>query len=289
MKNFINAIVFIFISIYGFSQSTDVLRLEYTTLPEGTSEVRTSRYRFLANVPIKLDDDKFLVAGGEYSFIDFDSELIFPFDDSEIERFKVIDFNLGYIFRWNPSWLFAAVATPRWASNFTGKAINEDLKLNFAAFMIKENKDAEKPTRLILGLTYNSATGFPIPLPLINYYKKFHPNWSYTLGVPRMDLKYHIKDKHTFKTALLLDGYFVNVQNNVVLPDNDLGSGLSLSVVVGALGYQYNLGKNVSLYTLMGHTLSQSGILRDDKRKKVFSLYKEGNVYFRTGFKIGIF
>ncbi len=274
---------------FVLSQSSDLLRLEYTALPEGESARRISRYRFLANVPIKLNNKRYLVAGAEYSLIDFDNDSIHPFDDEELEKLRIIDLNLGYIHRLNEEWTFVGLVTPRLASNFVNKVQKEDLKLNFSLLSIKANMKVDKPTRLVLGVSYNSATGFPLPLPIISYYKRFHPKWSYMVGIPRMEFKYHIKKRHIFKTALLLDGYFVNIQNNIVLPDNDLGSGLSLSVVVGAVGYQYNFNKNISLYGLVGHTLSQRGILRNEKRKRVYSLYNDGNVYFKTGFKIGIF
>ncbi|MCK0158494.1 DUF6268 family outer membrane beta-barrel protein [Cellulophaga sp. F20128] len=277
------------VAYFGFSQSSDLVRLEYTVLPEGESARKTSRYRFLVNVPFKLSKKDYLVTGAEYSIIDFNNDSIHPFDDRELQKFRIVDFNLGYVRRFNEAWTFVGVVTPRLASNFVDGIVKEDFKLNFSALSIRVNKDADIPTRLILGLSYNSATGFPLPLPIVSYYKKFHPNWSYMVGVPRMEFKYHYRERHTFKTALFLDGYFVNIQNDILLPDNDLGSGLSLSVVVGGLGYQYNINENISFYGLFGYTLSQQGILRNEERKKVYSLYNDGNVYFKTGFKIGIF
>jgi len=104
-----------------------------------------------------------------------------------------------------------------------------------------------------------------------------------------MNFKYHITPKHTLQAVALLDGYFVNAQTDIILPDNDLGSSISLSAVVGALGYQYNITKSMSLYGLMGYTLSYNGLLRDNNRKNVFILSTEGSLYFKTGFKIAIF
>ncbi len=280
---------FIFCTTICFSQSTDILRAEYTLLPKNDSEIEISRYRFLVNVPVKVGLDKYLVIGGEYNVIDFDSSRSFPFDDSELSRLHVIDLNIGYIFKWNPNWRFVSIITPRLASNFIDGILIDDFRLNLTATMWKERMDIEKPFRLVLGLTYNSATGLPIPLPLINYYKRFHPNWSYTLGVPRMNFKYHANEKHTLQTVLLLDGYFVNAQNDIVLPDNDLGSAISLSVLVGGVGYQYNITKSMSFYGLAGYTISQRGLLRDDKRNNVFILNEEGSLYFKAGFKIAIF
>jgi len=276
-------------ALHGFSQSTDILRMEYTSLPKGNTDVHVSRYRFLFNIPFKVGEDQYAVAGAEYNFIEFDSSISFPFDDSELEKLHVVDLNLGYIFKWNPNWRFVGIVSPRLASNFVNGIQTDDFKLNLTATMWKERMDLDKPFRLVLGLTYNSTTGLPIPLPLISYYRRFHPNWSYTLGIPRMNFKYHITPKHTLQAVALLDGYFVNAQTDIILPDNDLGSSISLSAVVGALGYQYNITKSMSLYGLMGYTLSYNGLLRDNNRKNVFILSTEGSLYFKTGFKIAIF
>jgi hypothetical protein len=81
----------------------------------------------------------------------------------------------------------------------------------------------------------------------------------------------------------------VNIQNDILLPDDNLGSSLSLSAVVGALGYQYNISRVMSLYAWGGYTLRGSSILRDDKRKKVFVISDNPGFYFKAGFKISIF
>ncbi|MBT8321022.1 MAG: hypothetical protein KJO90_05065 [Eudoraea sp.] len=272
-----------------WGQSTDLLRLEYTNVPNEDSGVNTSRYRFLLNMPFKLKGGQYLILGSEYNYIDFDTTKEFPFDDSELEHLHVIDFNLGYIFNWNKDWRFVGIITPRLASNLVTDLVGRDFLLNLTATFWKEVTDVEKPFRLVLGLTYNSTTGLPVPLPLINYHKRFHPNWSFTLGIPRSDFRYHISNRNTMLMALFLDGYFVNAQNDIILPDNDLGSAISLSALVSAVGYQYNVSKMVSFYGFAGYTLFQNGLLRDDKRNNVFNLNNDGSLYFKAGFKVSIF
>lgn len=285
--HFLN-IIFLF-GVIGFSQSTDILRAEYTVLPKTDTDIEVARYRFLINIPIKLSMDNYLVTGAEYNLIDFDSFEALPFDLDELNTLHIIDLNLGYITKWNENWRFVGIFSPRIASNLIESITIEDLRLNLTATLWKERKDIEQPFRLILGLTYNSTTGLPVPLPLISYYKRFHPNWSFTLGIPRMNFKYHINHRHTLQTALLLDGYFVNAQNDILLPDDEVGSSISLSALVGSFGYQYNITKSMSFYGLAGFTLSRKGLLRDDKRNNVFILSEEGSLYFKTGFKIAIF
>ncbi|MEX0289124.1 MAG: DUF6268 family outer membrane beta-barrel protein [Flavobacteriaceae bacterium] len=274
---------------YGIAQSSDILRAEYTVLPRNNSEVEIARYRFLVNVPIKLAEDKYLVTGADYNLIDFDGSRNYPFDASELNVLHIIDLNLGYIFKLNEQWRGVGIFTPRLASNFTDGIVGRDLKINLAATIWKEKKDVAKPFRIVLGLSYNSATGLPIPLPVVSYYKRFHEKWSYSLGIPKSSFRHHLTDRHMLQTALFLDGYFVNIQNDILLADNNLGSAISLSALVGVLGYQYNINKNMSFYTQAGFTITQRGLLRDDKRNNVFVLSDVGNFYFRTGFKISIF
>ena len=273
----------------GIAQSTDLVRVEYLRIPNNNVGIETSRYKFSLNVPIKLDEDSYVVLGGEYNQFDVDFLEDFPFPKTELEKLQIIDLNLGYITKWNETWSFIGIITPRLASNFTDGILSDDFFINATATLLKERKDVDKPFRIVVGLSFNSTTGVPIPLPFLSYYKRFHPNWSYTLGIPKMNFKYHPDKKNTLQMALLLDGYFINVQDDIVLPDNTLGSRISLSAIIGVLGYQYNINKLMSLYVLTGRSFIQEGILRNDQRDRTFLLNNEPNFYLRTGFKIGIF
>lgn len=274
----------------ALGQSTDILRVEYLNIPENDSGIKTQRYKFLFNLPIKINAKKdYLITGMEYNRFDIGYSQDFPFDKSELIRFHVVDMNLGLITKWNPSWNFVAILTPRMASNFTSGTITDDFFLNATAAFWKEQPDADKPFRIVLGLTYNSTTGIPVPLPLINYYKKFHPKWSYTMGIPRSNFRHHFNEKHSLELALFLDGYFMNIQDNIALPYNQIASKISLTALVGTLGYQYNITKNMSLFLMAGRSFVQEGKLRNDKQGDVYLLNNEANFYIRTGFKIGIF
>ena len=273
----------------SYGQSTDLFRAEYITMPQGQSEVDIKRYRLLLNIPIQTAFDQYFVLGGEYNYIDFRSDTPFPFDNEEIENLHVIDLNLGYLFKWNENWRFVGIFSPRLASNFVGGLNTRDLKLNVTATFWKEESDVPKPFRIVLGLTYNSASGLPVPLPLISYFRRFHPKWSFAIGIPRSSLKYYPAEKHTIQTALFLDGYFVNSQNDLILSDGGIGDAISQRALVSAIGYQYNFNKNFSFYTIVGHTVFRTGSLRDRSKKEVFVTNSIGSLYIRGGFKFAIF
>jgi len=282
----------LFIGIAGnetLGQSTDIFRVEYLNIPENNTGISTERYKFLLNVPIKVSWDNYLVLGAEYNHFKAGYSQEFPFNEDELDTFQVIDLNLGFITRWNEDWRLVTILTPRLASNFSQGVIKDDFFFNATATFWKEGEQNEKPFRIVLGLSYNSTTGLPFPLPLVSYYNRFHPKWSYTLGIPRMNFKHHVSEKHTLQLALLLDGYFINIQDDILLPDNSIGSRISLSALVGALGYQYNVSKRASFYVLAGRSILQEGILRNNQRDNVFLLNDEANIYIRGGFKISIF
>ena len=271
------------------AQSPDIVRVEYTTLPKNNSDIQVARWKFLFNLPIKVTEDEYLVTGAEYSQIDFDNSGPLPFDDSGLETLHVIDLNIGYIFKWNPEWRLVSLVTPRLSSNFVNGIQNDDLFLNLTATFWKDKPDADKPFRLVLGLTYNSTTGVPFPLPLINYYRRFHPDWAFVLGIPKSSFRRYFGEKHLLETSFFLDGYYVNLQNNILLNNGTTASSISLSAGVLAFEYQYEISKRLYFYGVAGYTLFQDGVLRDDKRTNVYVLHKEGNSYFRTGLKISIF
>lgn len=244
----------------------------------------------LFNLPFKLNEKKdYLLTGMEYNRFDIGYSQEFPFDKSELIRFHVVDLNLGLITKWNENWSLVTIITPRMASNFVTGSISDDFFLNATATFWKESPKAEKPFRIVLGLTYNNTAGLPFPLPIISYYRRFHPKWSYTLGVPKSDFKYYMGKKHTLETAVFWDGYLMNVQNNIVLPDDQIASKISWSVLVGSLIYQYNLSERMALFLSVGRSIDQEGKLRNDNNKGVYLLNDESNLYIRTGFKIGIF
>ncbi len=287
-KNLSLAILFFCIRAV-FSQSTDIARVEYTMLPKNDSEIQVARWRFLLNLPIRVAHEQYLVAGMEYNQIDFDNSGTLPFDGSDLKGLHVIDLNMGYIFKWNANWRFVGIVSPRLASNFVEGLQGDDWKLNMTASFWKEVPDAERPFRLVLGLSYNSNTGLPFPLPLVNYYRKFDPHWAFILGIPKSAFRHFFNDRHLMEASVFLDGYFVNIQNDIILSDGAIGSSISLSAGIGALEYQYKITQKLSFYSLAGYAFFQNGLLRDDKRNNVFVLNKNGNIYFRTGLKVSIF
>lgn len=280
---------FFLVSICALAQTPDVFRLEYMLMPRNDSEAKLSRIKLVANVPIKVSDSNNIIIGAEYNRLAYD--LLHPdieLGEEGLSYFHIVDLNLAYVHRYNRDWRLIAVLTPRLASTLANPLENGDFTINATIGAFKERQDIDKPMRLVLGIAYNSTVALRIPLPIIYYEKRFHPKWTYVVGVPKMGMKYHHGEKHIVQAEFILDGYFVNLQNSTILPDAGFASSISSSAALVTVGYQYNLTKAMSVYGYFGHTLFQSGVLRDEDRNDIFTLNNDASFYFRTGFRIGL-
>lgn len=284
------AIVILCLSVSSlWSQTPDVFRVEYLILPRNDSGAKLSRIKLVANVPIKLSDSSLLVVGSEYNRLAYDLERTdIAINQQGLNFFHIVDVNLGFVRTYTKDWRLIGVLTPRLASTLTNPLENGDFSINATVGGFRDRPYLDKPTRLVLGIAYNSAVALRVPLPVVYFEKRFHPNWSYILGAPKTGLKHHFNEQHMLQTEFILDGYFVNLQNNTALPDATFASSISSSAAVVTLGYSYNITKEMSFYGFFGHTIFQLGVLRDEDRNDIFTLNDDPSFYIRTGFRIGL-
>ena len=294
--------IFLFLCLAGFgsiahSQSTDLARIEYTYFPQSISENAFRRFKSFVNFPIKLNDKgAYLIPGVEYQFINFDYEDPALFSTSELEKYQSLTFNLGYTFKINEDWRFGTEGGIKVASNFErSKMITDDLIYTGAVYFILTIEDEKfiEPSRLIMGLEYSTTTGIPFPLPVVNYYKRFDPKWSYSLGVPKTNLKYYFNDKNSMQGFITLDGFFANVQNNFDISPNNpasnaLAESVSMTILLSGLGYEYNFTEHFSFYIYGGHTIINDIRLRDENLDKVYTINDTNSFYGRAGLKFNI-
>jgi len=286
MKKFFLFVLFL-ISFLCNAQLTDLARLEYSFIPKNKSEDQYTRIRALLNYPIKVKEDSYFIIGAEYNRIILNLNDKYPFDTNYLETISVIDLNLAYTHKLNDIWRIAYKVTPRLASTLNERINSEDLFINGGVFFIKDKTKlttVRKPYRLILGLTYNTTAGIPFPLPLVSYYSEINENWSYTVGVPKMNVKYRFDDKKNLQAFVGLDGYYAHLQRPTSIQGKQVDN-VSLSVIVAGLGYEYSLSKYLVLYTYAGYTLRLNNVLRNEDRENVFTLNDVNSFYLRTGIK----
>jgi hypothetical protein len=238
-----------FISTIVNAQLTDLARLEYSFIPKSKSEDQYARLRMSFNYPIKLKEDNYLIVGAEYNRISLNLADTYPFDVSLAEKINAIDFNLSYTYKMNEKWRAGFKMSPRIASILTSKITNDDLFLNGGVFFINDRTKVEnlkKPYRLILGLSYNTATGIPFPLPFVSYYRRLNKKWSYSAGVPKSNIKYFFNEKNNLQVFVGLDSYFAHLQKPITVLDRQVYN-ISLSVLEAGLGCEYQFTKHLVL------------------------------------------
>ncbi len=271
------------------AQLTDLARLEYSFIPSSKSEDQYTRLRALFNYPIKIKNDNYLIVGAEYNRILLNLRENYPFDRSTLSALNIIDLNIGYTFRTSEYWRIGLKINPRIASTLNSTITKDDVFLNGGVFLIHDRTkaDIKRPYRLVFGVTYNTTAGIPFPLPFINYFRRVNQNWSFSVGIPKSNLKYYFTDLSTLQLFAGIDGYFANLQEPFMVNGQEANN-ISLSVIVGGLGYEYGFTDHLFGYIYSGYTFRLNNILRNSERDEIFKINQRNAFYLRTGIKFKI-
>ena len=285
-------IVILCVTLPSMAQLTDLARIEYTYFPQEASDNSFRRFRSFINVPLKLKEGTYLIPGFEYRNINLKFNDVTPFSREDLDRFQSFSLSLGYTQKLNDEWRIGLRIASRATSNYSTSRLKKDDVVHTGAFYFIKDKTKEgldKPWRLILGGRYDTESGRPVPLPFINYYREFHPDWSFTLGVPKSNIKRYFgtKRNHIVQGFLTLDGFYANIQDNVEVTQQELetAESISMTVVLSGLGYEYCFTKHLVFYVYAGYTLINDIRLRDGRRDDVFTINDNNTFYGRSGIK----
>jgi len=267
-------------------QLSDLARVDYTIIPDNNADdVEFSRFRALFNYPVKLKKEgEFLLLGLDYSNVNLRLRLrdeTLPFDRESLSDFKIFDINIGFTKPIKNDWRLGIQFKPGFSTNLAANQLRFD-------DVVLSGTDGFKKTRLIVGATYSENRGFPFPLPFISYYKKFHPNWSFNIGIPKSNLQYHLSSKHRFKLDVSLDGFTSKIQDGVLLDTGDTAEIINMSTILGGLQYEFHFAKHLEFFARSSYIFSNATRLRDDNRDNIFSIDNESRFYIRTGIRFKI-
>jgi len=284
----------LFCTQFSYAQLTDLGRVEYTYFPQDKSDNTFKRFRAFANYPIMLSEDGYLVFGVEYRNVDLDLGDVLPFNTSDLQDYSSYTGQIGYTNKMKNDWRYALQAEFKLASNFADGIVSDDQIFGGSFYFIKDRTGEEenapdKPWRLVLGLNYSTTAGRPFPLPFINYYREFRPNWSFGLGVPKSNVKWEFVENHELQAFVTLDGFFANIQDNVIVtnPDGsqDVANNVSMTTLLSGLGYSWEFIDHFEFYLYFGHTIINNIRLEDDDNNEIFTINDKNNFYGRTGIK----
>ncbi|MGJ8684209.1 MAG: hypothetical protein ACSHWW_06280 [Nonlabens sp.] len=293
MKNIFRIVLLVLTgNLFANAQTTDLARIEYMEIPFSKSDNSIKRYRAFLQAPIPLDKDfnKIIVVGLDYRYVDINLKDAVPFNPAIISSTQLMELSVGYVVKPQSmqNWRFGARGIARIASNFNGKLGSDDYIFGAAVYGIydRTDEDVEKPHRLILGLQYTTTPGRDFPLPIINFYKEFAPNWTYTLGVPKTNVRRYFNEerKDAVQAFVTLDNFFGNIQQDIVV-DGDTAQNISMTLVLGGLGYEHCFTDHFLFYAYGAYTISNDFRLRDNDRNDIYTINDDPSFYMRTGLK----
>lgn len=299
-----NYLLFLFFGLYTLgmlSQTTDLARIEYLNLPFSKSGNSIQRFRALIQAPIPLDkeDKRIFVIGAEYRYLGInieDPEDVIAFGDNLVNSAQTINTYLGYVWKHRENWRFGVKAGLKIQSDFGGTMLSDDLIYEVGAYAVNDMTDnvaeGSKPYRFIAGITYSTVAGRWYPLPILNYYREFHPNWTFTLGVPKTNVRHYLNDNHkdAIQAFATLDNFFANLHDNFV-PAIDQGEegkiaeSIQMTIALTGVGYEHFFTEHLVLYAYGAYSVYNDFRLEDGDGKKVYKINTENSPYFRAGLK----
>lgn len=300
-KNHYLLMLLMFITVGMAAQTTDLARIEYLTLPFSKSENSINRYRALLQAPIPLDKEnkRLFVIGAEYRYVDInieDPEDVAAFNNNLVTSTQEINAYVGYVWKQSEHWRLGTKAGIKIQSDFEGKMINDDLIYEVGAYAIndrtKDVPEGKKPYRFIVGLTYSTTPGRNYPLPILNYFKEFRPNWTFTLGVPKTNIRHYLNDNHkdALQAFATLDNVYSNIQQNFIPisgqnKDGQIAESIQETIGLLGLGYEHFFTKHLLFYGYAAHSVYNDFRLEAGDGTKIYKINTKNSPYFRMGIK----
>lgn len=293
MRLFIAIFLTTIASLQLSAQLVDLIRLEHTYIPSEGSSFQFNRTRFAFNYPVQLKKPgSYFFFGLDYSAIDLEfTDQISEFDQSKTDKFKVLDLNFTYTYKIDNDWRFAARVVPGFSSNLEESGfLFDDTFMSGTMVFIKDKKDSahvKKPFRIIVGMAYSGTSGIVFPIPFVSFYKKFHPKWSYNLGVPTTNLQFHASEKVRVKLLAQIDGFTSNLQEGLLINDKRLAERMRMNLILVGMRYEYKLTKNIESYLNVTHSL-RTRIQMRANRQNILTFDKKKVFHFTAGIRLKV-
>lgn len=283
--------LFFFFGTLGLAaQESDIsTKLEYIYFPQEDSDNSFRRLRFRVNYPFKLAERMYLIPGVEYRNVElqYEDKVQFPVED--LNRFQSYTFQLTYTFGMKNDWRFATRGGIMLASNFSSsKILSDDIIYTGGIYFIKDRgeNEVDLPWRIVFGIRYSTQTGFPFPLPIVNYFHTINEKWEYTLGAPITKLTHYLNKKNALVAFAQLDGFYANIQEPFIIQTNgneNKASDLSMTVVLGGFGYEHYFTDHLLIYGYAGFTVYNDIRFRNDDKDDIYTINDNNSFYGRIG------
>ena len=182
-------------------------------------------------------------------------------------------------------WRFGIQVTPSFNSNLAGSLVGEDFLVNAVMVFVKSKKTSDgKKSRLMMGLGYSTTSRFPGPFPFVNYHRKFHPKWSYTLGAPYSNIQFHASEKHRLKLHAEGEGFNAHIQQGVFVENEGPANRIRVLIVNLGFRYEYKITNYIESYFIISRTV-QSDLQLRDNTELVFRPPLDSEMFYRIGIR----
>lgn len=279
-------IAFLFFNVALFAQSPDNydISLEKYRVGDNNSATAFQTHSIQLKVlsqPLNQGENGILRIHAEYDYTKMNfNENKELFND--MEHFHSAKLMFGYIKQLtNPKWSFIGVVIPQLNSNFTNGISGDDFYCDVLAIL---NYSKQKNTRFSMGLAYINSRGFPVPIPVLNYWKAYNNKWEMNLGFPRVNLIHHFNNKNSLIAFSEIKGYNSNISKDINDPAfkaNRKAQRISYRDILAGLEWQYKL-KKYRFKINAGYTINCEFKLQDKDNDTAYKFDMNNN------FNIGI-
>ncbi len=295
MKKTLVIFLFIYTAILH-SQKLELARLDYSIFPGQHGKNNFQRINTFLALPLALKKkgSYFVprVAYQRFNFGQYDTPI---FDQQNFKSFESFQLWLEYTFEMKNDWRFGIRLGNMISSNFeANKLLDQDIFYLGLLYFVKSKTGPNiiKPWKLVIALSYPSIAGKQFTLPVAYYYRKFDPKWSYTVGLPKSDIKHLINKHNAIQAFVGIEGFFSNIQNTQRLfgataTEEDLAK-ISMRFVISGLEYEYGITKNIFMFINGGYTLSNAFNITDKNQKDVFTITKQNTFFVKAGISLKI-
>ncbi len=236
----------------------------------------------LLKKPIKQGKGGVISLSANYvtAYVDYKNDNDF-FDD--IENLQSMGLALSYYRRLkSPKWSFIGQLSPKLNSNFTDGIQGDDFYINAFALW---NYSKSQNTTFSFGLAYSNTLGFPAPIPVVNYWKKFNEQWEMNLGFPRTNVTRHLNQNTSMVGYFEFQGYNGNISENINRSDlkkQRTAERISYRDIIIGVEYRYQVDK-FQLKLNAGYTLDRQFELQNSDNDTAYKFDLENNINVGLG------
>jgi len=137
---------------------------------------------------------------------------------------------------------------------------------------------------------YANTFGSSLPLPYINYWKRFNEKWEMNIGFPRTGLTTTLSDRVKIHSFLELQGYSSNISKNIKndkFIENRTAERMNYKDSSVGLEYEYRFNKWI-LKTKAGYTLKREFTLENGDDEIAYEFSVDKNLFVGLSFGLNL-